>query len=102
MTATDRAGKAAEARINACLDYARTHAGFTTPGYAPRSLCHSCGLAELQVIDAESTLRLVIFQERPHKFSEKPTYPIETASMDFTCIDPALFAPILNAVVSRF
>jgi hypothetical protein len=44
----------------------------------------------------------VIFQERPHKFSEKPTYPIETGSMDFTCIDPALFAPILHAVVSRF
>jgi hypothetical protein len=107
MTAAGSASKAAEARINACLDYARTHAGFTTPGYAPRSLCHSCGLAELQVIDAESTLRLVIFEERPHKFSEKPTYTIETGSMDFNNIDPALFdpalfAPILNAVVSRF
>jgi hypothetical protein len=44
----------------------------------------------------------VIFEERPSKFSEKPTYPIETGSMDFNNIDPALFAPVLNAVVSRF
>lgn len=86
--------------ITDCLDYARARAGFTKPGYAPGSLRHHSGLAELRVIDSEAELQLVIFRRERNRFNTSGHSTVECAHIDLNNVAPEMFAAIVGAAVA--
>lgn len=86
--------------VTDCLDYARARAGFTKPGFAPGSLRHHSGLAELRVIDSEAELQLVIFRRERSRFSKSGYCTVECGHIDLNNVAPDMFAAIVGAAVA--
>lgn len=90
------------ARMAACIDHARTKAGFTEPGkYGPDSYTHRSGLAVLAVTDSECSFRLAIFGRQPNRYSQDGFTVVETGSIDLSNLEPAMFAAVLDAAVAN-
>lgn len=93
MKTTDITGLAGNDRMRACLAAARD-AGFTEPGYAG-NYAHTSGRAQIEVTDGEASVRVHLFDNR----GRYARHPIATGYVDVSCVEPSLFAAILDAVV---
>ena len=84
---------AGSARMAACLRDAEA-LGFTRPGtLGQASARHESGLAEIALLDAETTVRVHLYA--PHT----GRHPLATGYVDLASVDPDRFRAVLAALV---